>query len=178
MKPLKRILMGFGAVALVASLTALVAPKPVHAAVAALVQVTNNLANPVSSQDVFRSVAQMVTVWCIVPLNPEPCIEIGPSGAAPGSGYVVPAGQNLVITDVDIVPFAGKGGQQFLDTAESKPVSQHPRWLRLRQRWRYSPAPLPEWTRVRVRGYADSTWKCRPGLLRARLFDAQLDFAR
>jgi hypothetical protein len=109
MKMLKRILMGFGAVALAASLATLVAPKSVHAAVAALVQVTNNIANPVPTQDVYRSVTQMVTLYCAVTISPEPCVQIGPSGLNYATGYVVPTGQNLVITDIDVVPPAGKG---------------------------------------------------------------------
>lgn len=113
MKMLKRILMGFGAVALAATLTTLVAPKRVYAAVATLVQVANNLANPVPSQDVYRSVTQMVTLVCdAVGPTPGPCIQIGPSGAL-GAAYVIPTGQNLVITDIDIVPPAGTGVSSF-----------------------------------------------------------------
>jgi len=52
MKLVKNLLMGFGAVALAGTLLSLVAPKAVHAAVAALVLVTNTPANPVPNADV------------------------------------------------------------------------------------------------------------------------------
>jgi len=52
MRLIKRLLMGFGAVALVGTLLTLVAPKAVHAAVAALVEVANTSANPVPNADV------------------------------------------------------------------------------------------------------------------------------
>jgi hypothetical protein len=122
MKLLKRLLMGFGAVALAASLTTLVAPKSVHAAVAALVQVTNNIADPVPTQDVFRSVTQMVTLFCDVNETPGPCFQIGPSDAV-GTAYVIPTGQNLVITDIDVVPPAGKGISSFSIHASPSPAA-------------------------------------------------------
>ncbi len=52
MRFMKRLLMGVGAVALAGTLISLFAPKAVHAAVAALVLVTNTPANPVPNADV------------------------------------------------------------------------------------------------------------------------------
>jgi hypothetical protein len=52
MRFMKRLLMGISAVALAGTLLTLVAPKAVHAAVAALVLVTNTPANPVPNADV------------------------------------------------------------------------------------------------------------------------------
>jgi hypothetical protein len=49
---MKKLLMGIGAVALAGTLLNLVAPKAVHAAVAALVEVANTPANPVPNADV------------------------------------------------------------------------------------------------------------------------------
>jgi hypothetical protein len=48
----KRLLMGIGAVALAGTILTLAVPKAVHAAVAALVLVTNTSANPVPNADV------------------------------------------------------------------------------------------------------------------------------
>jgi hypothetical protein len=55
MRLAKRMFMGLGVTALAALIVTLVAPKAVHAAVAALVEVTNTSSNPVPNADVNAS---------------------------------------------------------------------------------------------------------------------------
>jgi hypothetical protein len=80
---MKRLLMGFGAVALAGTLLSLVAPKAVHAAVAALVLVTNTSANPVPNADVNAPGEE--------PFQTQLCISTDPSNPCvlPGS-FIVP----------------------------------------------------------------------------------------
>ena len=94
MKLVKGTLMGIGALALVASLLNLVAPKAVHGAVAALVDVANTTAAPAITLDISKSASQHVELEC----GSAGCFVFS-SLATP---YVVPAGQNLVVTSVDI----------------------------------------------------------------------------
>jgi hypothetical protein len=55
MQTVRRLLMGVGAIAMVATILSLVAPKSAHALVAALVQVTNTTANPAVTLDADKA---------------------------------------------------------------------------------------------------------------------------
>jgi len=101
MKFAKGLLMGIGALALAASLMDLVAPKAVHGAVAALVQVANTAAAPAITQDVPHLASQHLELICEATIG---CAVPNPSSLTP---YVVQAGQNFVVTSVDIL---GTGG--------------------------------------------------------------------
>jgi hypothetical protein len=111
----KGALIGIGAVPLFASLLNLVAPKAVHAAVAALVQVSNTVSTPAITQNVSALASQNVNLFCI----PESdCAAVPPSGViiAPTNSlptYTVPAGQTLVITNVEVGSIGGGGLAQF-----------------------------------------------------------------
>ncbi len=85
MRFMKRLLMGLAAVALAGTLISLVAPKAVHAAVAALVEVANTPANPVPNADVNAPGEE--------PFQTQICVDTpanGNCGSTP-SGFVVPA---------------------------------------------------------------------------------------
>ena len=85
MRFMKRLLVGIGAVALAGTLLTLLAPKAVHAAVAALVEVANTPANPVPNADVNAPGEE--------PLQTQICLTTPISsdcGSTP-SGFVVPA---------------------------------------------------------------------------------------
>ena len=102
--------MGIGASALIASLMNTVAPKAVHAAAAALVQVVNTTAAPALTQDVSRSGALHVELKCYGPPTDPPICQsyYGTTGVA----YSVPSGRNLVVTSVDVIaPTGGAIGQ-------------------------------------------------------------------
>lgn len=92
-----------GGVVLAAGLIGFTNPKTVHAVAAALVQVTNTASNPVVTQGIGQQVGQMVDVVCFT--NFGNCELLSPTeGEVGGSAYVVPAGQSLVVTAVDVLP--------------------------------------------------------------------------
>jgi hypothetical protein len=99
MKITKRTLMGWGAMALAATLLILAAPKAAHAIVATLVQVANTSANPAITQDVSRLPSQSVQLVCTQTFID--CQQILLNGSLVGS-YSVPVGNTLVITTVQI----------------------------------------------------------------------------
>jgi hypothetical protein len=92
--------MAVGGVVLTAALIGFTNPKAVHAVTAALVQVTNTASNPVVSSEVSLAPAQIVELACTTGAE---CFQVQPGGGVTSiSGYVVPAGKTLVITDIDI----------------------------------------------------------------------------
>ena len=103
MTVMKRILMGISATVLAALLLTLIFPKTGHALVATLVQVTNSATAPALTLDVSKSASQHVELTCQIPINSFLCAINSGSTA-----YVVPPGQNLVVTSVDIL--AAQGG--------------------------------------------------------------------
>ena len=85
MRFMNRLLMGIGAVALAGTLLTLVAPKAVHATVAALVDVANTPTNPVPNADVNAPGEEpLQTQLCLTSPTTDAC------GSTP-SGFVVPA---------------------------------------------------------------------------------------
>ena len=109
------LIMGIGAVALAAVLMTLVAPKSVHAAVAALVQVANTTASPANTEDISKQANQLVHLVCSLAGTGSGftnCFSSPPNGVITGSQYSVPAGQNLVINEVDIHQVDGASASQ------------------------------------------------------------------
>lgn len=86
---------------------ALIAPRAAHAISAALVQVTNTLSNPVITQPAHKTAAQLVQLtgaggYSFGPAGDHQFAQFTPATSTVGSEpYVVPAGQNLVLTDFD-----------------------------------------------------------------------------
>jgi hypothetical protein len=103
----KRLLMGVGAAALVAILGMAIAPKAAHGVVATLVDVANTPSNPVATQDVHNSAAQIVNLMC--PLTFGTCTQLLLSSPGVSNAFTVPAGQNLAINNVEISN-TGQGG--------------------------------------------------------------------
>src|SRR5580698_2265497 len=105
-----------GSVAVMAGVLTLAVPRAAHAVTAALVQVTNTLANPAIVQTTDKAAAQLVQ---LTGLNGEYAQADGPtlllgqfnpsSDTTASTPYIVPAGQNLVVTDIDM-NFAGVTG--------------------------------------------------------------------
>ena len=106
MRLTKRLLMGIGALTLVASLLNVLAPKAMRAAAAALVEVANTGAAPALTLDISKSASQHVELFC-GPFS-DHCV-IG-NNMTP---YVVPTSQSLMVTSVDIST-AGTGGKDIL----------------------------------------------------------------
>jgi hypothetical protein len=100
MRFVKRLLIGIGVVTLVGALLTLVGPKAVHAAVNALVQVNNTAAAPALTLDVSKSASQHIELFCST--NPISEASSCATAANPSTPYVVPAGQNLMVTSIDI----------------------------------------------------------------------------
>jgi hypothetical protein len=94
-------------------------PKAAHAVAAALVQVTNTFANPVISQQTSTAASQLVMLTTpgaellangqMLTLN-----QVVPGQSASGSSYVVPTGQNLVVTAMDVTPLNSGTSQVIL----------------------------------------------------------------
>jgi len=84
-------------------------PRAAHAVAAALVQVANTASNPVIAQGIGQQAAQIVQIECAG----GGCVAVGPPGVLNGIGsstYVVPEGQTLVVTAVDILSNAAGSG--------------------------------------------------------------------
>jgi hypothetical protein len=117
MSVLRKILIGLGSIVVVALVLALVSPKSMRAAVSTLVTVSNSLANPVLTEPATSTATQIVALYCNLSSAPGAgllgCQLVMPGGGLGSSSYIVPAGQNLVITDVEI-DSPGGGGIQFV----------------------------------------------------------------
>jgi hypothetical protein len=96
--------MAVGGAVLAAGLIGFTNPKTVHALAAALVQVTNTATNPVVTAEVSRTAAQTVSLY--MGQNNDgsrtPFLEMIPGGGVNSDAYVVPDGESLVITEIDI----------------------------------------------------------------------------
>lgn len=104
-----------GGVVLAAGVIAFATPKVVRAVpqvTTALVQVVNTATNPVVTRDATLAPGQLVELLCRG--DNSSCFQVLPGGGMfPGgssAAYVVPAGQSLVITDVDVLSSFGGGG--------------------------------------------------------------------
>jgi hypothetical protein len=111
MNVLRKFLVGLGSLVVVALVLALAAPKTVRAVVSTLVTVSNTTSNPVPTADVYHSATQSVSLFCDFSLNTS-CISLPPTGG-PNVAYTVPAGQTLMVTDVEITTAGGGGNAQF-----------------------------------------------------------------
>jgi hypothetical protein len=109
MKLAQRLLMGSGALALIAVLLTLAAPKAARAIAATLVQVNNTAAAPAVSQDVSKLASQNVSLTGDTQVNQEtsPLYAVAADGSVSTSPYTVPAGQTLIITSADLNPNIG-----------------------------------------------------------------------
>jgi hypothetical protein len=129
----KSMLMGIGGVggaAVLAAVLTLVAPRAVHAAVAALVQVANTIANPAVTQETSRAASQIVhlTTQGKAAVNPAVMTQLHQyiTGGTFGPAYVVPAGQNLVITSIEVSVFTA--GNNYLNLYDNTTIGQRELW--------------------------------------------------
>jgi hypothetical protein len=101
-------LIGAGSMIVVVALGIVAAPTAARAIVATLVQVTNTSSNPVMSLDITKTSSQLVSLDCQT--SSGACYSNAPSGSTGhGVAWSVPAGQTLVVTDVDIYALPGSG---------------------------------------------------------------------
>jgi hypothetical protein len=112
MKSLQRFSIGAGSVAAAALALTLFVPKTAHAVAAAFVQVVNTAASPAIAQDVSKLASENVLLWnsgnTINPHSAQFLSQVLANGSTAPSAFVVPAGESLVITSVDITP-SGSG---------------------------------------------------------------------
>jgi hypothetical protein len=105
-------------------------PREVHALAAALVEVTNTTANPAVNEDISRQASQIVHLTTLGKANVQPATmtqlhQYIPGGTF-GPPYVVPAGQNLVITSIEASVFTA--GDNFLNLYDNTTIGQREYW--------------------------------------------------
>jgi len=83
---------------LAVGLITLAIPRTTHALAAALVQVNNTTENPAITQSVPSQASRLVYLTANLPPNTSSGFFSG------GVAYIIPAGQSLVVTAVDITP--------------------------------------------------------------------------
>ena len=114
--------LSYGAVAFTAGALMLAAPRAAHAIAATLVQVTNTPANPAVSQDVAKLASQNVLLVYSNGLGQVSPLSLG-GGAfllpyypndVIGTQFVVPAGQSLVVTTIDVFPTTPSPGVNWI----------------------------------------------------------------
>ena len=108
MKLIRKIFVPLGGVAAAVLLLTLVMPRTVHAVAAALVQVVNTSANPVVTQETMHQASQLVSLGIGFngygnDFDVNLLYLQRPDGTF-GGPYMVPAGQNLVVTTIRVNP--------------------------------------------------------------------------
>lgn len=83
-----------------ASAMTLFAPKAAHAVISTLVTVVNTAANPVPVQEVKESRGNFVSVSFSMFTGTPTYNEVSPDGTISSTPFSIPAGEQLVITDV------------------------------------------------------------------------------
>jgi hypothetical protein len=131
MNAFRKVLIGMGALAVVALGVELAAPRSVHAVVSALVTVANAPSNPVPTINVAQSPSENVELRAQADHGQTiPFTSLGPDGTPSTSPFEVPDGQVLVITDVDLNPIgAGVGGVNLLVLQDAATGNYREVWL-------------------------------------------------
>jgi hypothetical protein len=121
---------GLGCAVVFSAVLVLAIPREVHAVAAALVQVTNTSANPAVTQDISRQASQIVHLTTLGKANVANATmtqlhEYIPGGTF-GPGYVVPVGQNLVITSIEASVITA--GDNYLNLYDNTTIGQREYW--------------------------------------------------
>jgi hypothetical protein len=114
--------LSYGAVAIATGILMLAAPRAAHAIAATLVQVTNTPVNPAVSQDVAKLASQNVLLVYssgfgqVAPLSPGGGAFLQPyyPNDVIGTQFVVPTGQSLVVTTIDVFPTTPSPGVNWI----------------------------------------------------------------
>jgi hypothetical protein len=131
---LKSLLIGTGGVvggaAILAVVLTLAAPRAAHALAATLVQVVNTTANPAVTQDTSRAASQIVHLTTLgkAAVNPAVLTQLYQyiPGGTFGPAYVVPSGQNLVITSIEASVLTA--GNNYLNLYDNTTIGQRELW--------------------------------------------------
>jgi hypothetical protein len=139
MNMLKTRLFQAGAAIAVLGALLLVTPRAAHSLAAALVEVANTPANPVVTQNVPALASQIIT---LVPSGNGPAgvtsagaftlsslerwsVAVSSGGIPPGAPpYVVPVGQSLVITSIDLAEISKSGTDTVILANSAVPSGQ------------------------------------------------------
>jgi len=121
---------GLGCATAFAVVLTLAAPREVHALAATLVQITNTTANPAVTEDISRQASQIVHLTTNGKANVNPATmtqlyQYIPGGTF-GPPYVVPAGQNLVITSMEASVMTA--GNNYLNLYDNTTIGQREIW--------------------------------------------------
>jgi hypothetical protein len=130
----KSMVMGIGGVVVVAGVFAtaltLIAPRVAHAAAAAIVQVANTIANPAVTQDTSRAASQIIhlTTNGKAVVSPATMTQLRQyiTGGTFGPPYVVPTGENLVITSIEVS--VSTAGGSYLNLYDNTTTGQREYW--------------------------------------------------
>ncbi len=106
MNTLKKYSLQLAAASAALAVLLLITPRAVHAVAAALVQVTNTIQNPVVAAESSKAASQLVSLQEPggSPVSSGQTVTMHQFSPVTGLGfspYVVPAGQNLVLTSID-----------------------------------------------------------------------------
>jgi hypothetical protein len=119
-----------GGAAVLAVVLSLAAPRAAHALVAALVEVANTTANPAVTQDTSKAASQIIhlTTQGKAAVNPASLTALHQyiPGGTFGPAYVVPAGQNLVITSIEASAETASGN--YLNLYDNTTIGQRELW--------------------------------------------------
>ena len=116
--------LSYGAAALAAGALMLAAPRAAHAIAATLVQVTNTPANPAIAQGVEKLASQNVllvsSAGAVSPQSYAVLHQMLPDGTVAAAPFVVPSGQNLVVTTIDLLSYgSGSDGVGIANTVSN-----------------------------------------------------------
>ncbi|HEY1254133.1 MAG TPA: hypothetical protein VGF01_05085 [Terracidiphilus sp.] len=121
---------GMGCAVVIVAALVLAIPREVHAIAAALVQVTNTSANPAVTEDISREASQIVHLTTLGKANVNPAVMTQLheyiAGGTFGPGYVVPAGQDLVITSIEASVMTA--GNNYLNLYDNTTIGQREYW--------------------------------------------------
>lgn len=126
---LPKSVISFGTLALAAGVLTLAVPRAAHAVAAALVQVTNTPANPAVTQDTSKRAGQLVQLFCEASVGNFSSCGVFTNLVTPLTQYTVPAGQNLVITSVDLYGYAGGTGDSEVELRDTVQQVRYHLWL-------------------------------------------------
>jgi hypothetical protein len=127
---LVRAAIGLGCAAVFGVALTLSVPREVHALAATLVQIVNTTANPAFTEDISRQASQIVHLTTLGKANVNPATmtqlyQYIPGGTF-GPPYVVPAGQNLVITSIEASVVTA--GDNYLNLYDNTTIGQREYW--------------------------------------------------
>jgi hypothetical protein len=118
MKSLQKRTIQFAAGAAALAVLIIATPRTGHALAAALVQVANTVAAPAVTQDVSKTASQLVILS--TPLGQTMAAgqrltlnEIIPGSGLASTSYVVPSGEHLVVTGMEVVNYDANGAMSL-----------------------------------------------------------------